>query len=300
VPTYEPPSAEVLSWVVECCGAGADVVATERLVGGITASVDRFVVRGGDGQDQRLVLRRWASVEPWTDRLVEREAQALAALEGQGVGAPRLVAADPAGDRAGVRCVLMTEVPGEVVLAPDDLDGWIDGLARTQARIHAVTPTLTTKSGGWFLPDADYGWIADGGVRRDALAAASGDAAVQASVLVHGDYQHFNVLWDRGEVSGVVDWPMAGIGRRGFDVGHCRLNLAVLFSTASAELYLDRYEEASGFVVDSRSDLRALLVWDPSWLGFIPLQVAGRATVDLNGMAERVTNTIRQSLARMG
>ena len=54
-------------------------------------------------------------------------------------------------------------------------------------------------------------------------------------VLTHGDYQHFNVLWSRGRLSALVDWTSARIAPADLDVGHCRLNLAVLFAPDVAE-----------------------------------------------------------------
>lgn len=63
-------------------------------------------------------------------------------------------------------------------------------------------------------------WLADAGLRDAALEAAAGPLAEQ-KVLVHGDYQHFNVPWSEGQLTGVVDWPNAGTGNRGSD-GHCR------------------------------------------------------------------------------
>lgn len=74
-------------------------------------------------------------------------------------------------------------------------------------------------------------------------------------MLVHGDYQHFNVLWCDDRLSGVVDWPNAATGNRGSDVGHCRLNLAVLFDARTAGDYLVMYERAAGVPLDRRADL---------------------------------------------
>jgi aminoglycoside phosphotransferase (APT) family kinase protein len=298
VPGYLPPSRTTLRWVAAVCGVGASVVTIERLVGGITADVDRIVVRGRDGRDRPVVLRRWTNLEPWTDGLVDREGLALRALAGQGVGAPEFLGSDPTGDLAGVRCVLMTEVPGRVVLAPADLGQWLDRLAVTQARIHEVSPSPAPRSVGRFDLGADFSWISDAGLRRAAAATASEDVGGGQAVFAHGDYQHFNILWTGEDLSGVVDWTEAGTGARGTDVGHCRLNLAVLFSAEAAETYLDRYEQVSGVVVDPRADLRALMCWKPSWQDFIPTQVAGRAHVDLAGMPERVEETIRRSLLR--
>ena len=141
--------------------------------------------------------------------------------------------------------------------------------------------------------------LPDRGLREAARAAASGPL-VDEEVLVHGDYQHFNVLWCDGRLSGVVDWPNAATGNRGSNVGHCRLNLAVLFDTRSAADYLVMYEDAAGVRVDRRADLRALLCFDLGWQRFIPRQVAGRAPLDVAGMPGRVAAAVRDALDGIG
>ncbi len=104
----------------------------------------------------------------------------------------------------------------------------------------------------------------------------------------------------QGRLTGVVDWPHAGTGSRGSDVGHCRLNLAVLFGPGPAADYLAAYERAAGVTVDRRADLRALLAFDFAWQRFIPRQVVGRAPLDVAGMPGRVAAAVRESLDAMG
>jgi aminoglycoside phosphotransferase (APT) family kinase protein len=118
--------------------------------------------------------------------------------------------------------------------------------------------------------------------------------------FAHGDYQHFNVLWQGGQLIGVVDWPNAATAPRGVDVGHCRLNLAVLFSADLADDYLAAYEQAAGLKVDARAELRSILNFDQSWPDFIPRQVDGRAPLDIAGMSDRVVDLVRRLVHRLG
>jgi hypothetical protein len=97
----------------------------------------------------------------------------------------------------------------------------------------------------------------------------------------------------------VVDWPYAGPGHPDQDVGHCRLNLAVLFSTEVAERFRELYEAESGRRVEPLWDLRGMMSYDDGWKNFIPIQVAGRALVDAAGMDDRVEGVIEQILLRM-
>jgi aminoglycoside phosphotransferase (APT) family kinase protein len=296
---YEPPTPTILRWVAHHVHPRARVTAVVPLPGGITADMDRVSVDSPTGLKE-VVLRRWPG-EDWTDGLVAREASALAAVRGCGVPAPRLLAMDEHGAETGVRCTLTSALTGQPDLSPADLQSWLGRLATTQAAIHAVPDHPPTRWDGWY-GDGDgipLDWLADGGLRDAAREAASGPL-VGEKVLVHGDYQHFNVLWCDDRLSGVVDWPNAATGNRGSDVGHCRLNLAVLFDAKIAGDYLVMYERAAGVRVDRRADLRALLCFDLEWQRFIPHQVAGRARLDLAGMPGRVADAIRGALDGIG
>ena len=291
--SYKPLSTVALEWATRQIGPNVEVLARERLTGGITSDVDRLVVRQ-DRREQILVLKRWAVSE---ESPVVREAEALQAAESHSLPAPRLIAVDPTGAEAGIRCLLMTAVPGEVELAPPDLSAWLQDLAAAQHRIHAVPPVLSTRHDGLMNPKTPARWLTDPGLRREALAAARTSGGEVG--FVHGDYQHFNVLWVGGRLRGVVDWSMGGVGPLGTDVGHCRLNLAVLFSADTADEYLRRYAALAG-PVDPRADLRGLLSFGRDWERFIPLQVGGRAAIDLVGMSGRVVETVRRAVDRLG
>jgi aminoglycoside phosphotransferase (APT) family kinase protein len=259
--------------------------------------MDRVTVESATGPED-VVLRRWRR-EDRAEGLVTREASALAAVRGRGVPAPVLLAMDEDGAETGVPCTLTSALTGQPDLSPADRPSWLRQLATTQAAIHAVPDLPQTRWDGWYRDDTPLDWLADRGLREAARHAASGPL-VEEKVLVHGDYQHFNVLWFEDRLSGVVDWPNAATGNRGSDVGHCRLNLAVLFDTSTAEDYLRMYERAAGVRVDRRADLRALLCFDLGWRRFIPRQVAGRVPLDVHGMPGRVAATIRTALDGIG
>ena len=291
---YTPPSTAILRWVARAVHPSARVVAIAALPGGITADMDRVTVEVPTGRLQDVVLRRWPEVD-WADGMVSREAEALTAVRGLGLPVPELIAADDDGSATGVRCTLTTALPGEPDLAPADLQSWVAQLATTQALIHTAPGTLSVRWDGWYDETEPLDWLADAGLRRAAREAASGPLADE-KVLVHGDYQHFNILWCDGRLSGVVDWPNAATGNRGSDVGHCRLNLAVLLGPEPAAAYLSAYERAAGVDVDRRADLRALLNFNLDWQRFIPHQVGGRAPLDVAGMPLRVAATIRDTM----
>jgi aminoglycoside phosphotransferase (APT) family kinase protein len=255
--------------------------------------MDRVTVDSPTGLTD-VVLRRWPD-EDWAKSMVAREAAALAAIRGGEVPAPRLLAMDENGAETGGRCTLTSALTGQPDLSPTDMRSWLNQLATTQVAIHAVPDRPQTRWDGWYRDDVALDWLTDRGLRDAAREAAAGPLA-EEKVLIHGDFQHFNVLWRDGQLSGVVDWPNAATGNRGSDVGHCRLNLAVLFDAGTAEDYLTTYERAAGVRVDRRADLRALLCFNSRWQVFVPRQVAGRAPLDVAGMPGRVAATIRIAL----
>jgi aminoglycoside phosphotransferase (APT) family kinase protein len=85
-------------------------------------------------------------------------------------------------------------------------------------------------------------------------------AQVTASpqVLTHGDYWSGNVVWRAGKLTGIVDWSGGACGPRGFDLGWCRLDLALLFDQHIADVFLAAYEVALDRTVSD------MALWD-SW-----------------------------------
>lgn len=271
---------------------GRRVVTAERLTGGITAGTYRMRM-----SDARVVvLRRWED-EADAAALVRREASALQALAGTEIPAPCLIDADPIGIDAGVPSLLMSFVPGEVDLAPADVDGRLRELAAILVAIHATG--IEARPYESWTPSTLPPWAGRDDLWVRAFETAWALPLTLPSVFLHRDFQHFNVLWRHGRVSGVVDWPSAGTGPRGIDVGHCRLNLAVLYSAEVAERFLTIYEALAGERVDPRADVTAFCSFGPDWPGFIPRQVAGRVPLDTAGMRSRVEDVLRRALRRL-
>ncbi|WP_250034737.1 phosphotransferase family protein [Paractinoplanes maris] len=159
---------------------------------------------------------------PPGDSASARKARILGLLDGLDGLAPRLIAADPAGARFGEPSVVISRLPGqaEILLAQPE------ALGRILARVHAA-PFAGT---------------------------AAGD------VLTHFDYWSGNVLYEEGQLTGVVDWSAARSAPRGFDVSWCRLDLVLLHGPGVADDFLDAYQDAAGLVVPDRPewDRRAL------------------------------------------
>jgi hypothetical protein len=66
--------------------------------------------------------------------------------------------------------------------------------------------------------------------------------------------------------TGIIDWVNACIGPAGVDVGHCRLNLALLHGVEMADQFLKSYIQVSDatFIYDPYWDLKVVFEFLPS------------------------------------
>jgi len=288
-----PKRPESLPWVEQTLGHGARVVAVRKLTGGLTSRVHELTV-DQNGRRSRYVLRSWAADhehKDWILRSIAAEGAVLAALERTDVPAPRLIGSTTEAAASGP-ALLMTRVPGRVLLMPRDRENWLRQMARLLARIHAVDATAAAGATfeSWLEPDK-LTPPADGSrpdIWRSAFALMREDRKPMHRCFIHRDYQHFNLLWSRERLTGVVDWSGACLGPPDIDVGHCRLNLTLLFSAQIADRFRELYEVEAGRIVDPYWDVHALLSYGPDWQDFLPLQIDGRAPLDTEGMTRRM------------
>src|SRR5688572_1402474 len=287
-PEARPP-AQLLAWVEQVLGGSVRVVGWRRLTGGLTSIVHRLTVER-NGSREAYVLRWWMPDREWAAwiaRAVPLETAVLAKLERSDIPAPRVIGSIT--DAAlGGPAVLMTRMPGKVHLMPRDRERWLRQMAQMLARIHTLAldgkPFESWLDGSRLSPPPD---ASRADVWREAIALVAQARAPTRSCFVHRDYQHFNMLWSRERLTGVVDWSGACIGPPEVDVGHCRLNLTVLYSADVAERFRAMYEAESGHKVDAWWDVHALLSYGPSWKQFLPIQIDGRAPLDVDGMTDR-------------
>lgn len=201
---------------------------------------------------------------------LRREVAVLRLLWPLRVPVPRIEAADPAGDLAGVACVLLREVGGEPAdcASPGFLQA---GLALRQ--VHGVVADgygpLTVSQNGLRGEDRTWagalerrtnelGAIADSGLvdagLLDQAAAAINDRrdlleAVEGSHLLHGDVTPRHVYSCDGRLTGIIDWGDAICGDPVYDLGRV-LHSAILergdvgYGFAVVNRFLDTYGDA--------------------------------------------------------
>ena len=280
-------------------GAGWRVEAHRRLTGGIGSAVHRLTLANASGDKRFLVLRQYESCDPRPP--VEREAFALDALAPTPVPAPRLIAYDAQGKSAGGHpSLLMTRERGDVFLTPADEDDWVDQMASVLATIHRLDLDAPPYE-RWttYAERPPPSSALDAALWREVKRVLSEAPPPVPQAFIHRDFQHFNMLWARERLTAVIDWTWTSHGPREVDVGHCRLNLAVLFSASLAERFLRRYEVMSGHSVDPWWDLQGLAGYSDHWQEFIPIQVAGRRPVDVAGMPQRVEEVMGAIVRRL-
>jgi Ser/Thr protein kinase RdoA (MazF antagonist) len=259
VARIEPGRA--LAWAAEAVGLPAEALTLEPMAGASSSSV--YAVRAREpGGAPELVLRlftnrRWLDEEP---DLARHEAAALQEMARIGITAPQLVAWEETSAVCGAPAVLMTRMPGRVVLRPDNLDAWLEQLAAAIRPVHdhsaAAFPwerqpysDLDTLAPPPWSPLPRLWQRAIDHLRRTS-------PPQQEMRLIHRDYHPTNVLWQGDTVSGIVDWVNACRGPVGIDIGRCRANLAVLHGVEVAERFLQIYESMAG------SDWRYEPYWD--------------------------------------
>jgi aminoglycoside phosphotransferase (APT) family kinase protein len=275
------------------------------MTGGITSAVHRLTIDHGSSR-AALVLRQYepgflAFIGSDTAAMVRHEAAILRAVHDAGLPAPEPVAAHADGrETDGHPAILMTCLPGQPDLSPADPEAWLRQIAAMAARIHDVQVAAAPLGSPTDAPDR----VIPASATRPALWEAAFAVLRQqppepATRFIHRDFQHFNLLWRHGRLTGVVDWTTSCSGPPDFDAGHCRLNLAVLFGAPWAERLRLAYEAAAGRAVDPWWDLYAVTAYNDGWRQFIPVQVAGRARVDTAGMTSRVEDLLEATLGRL-
>lgn len=202
------------------------------------------------GGHEPVVLRLMTN-EPWRTHgasLTTREGEIQRMLAPTDVPAPRSLALDATGERCGHPAHLMTLLPGVIEPRRND-DASLARLAELLASIHAVAPTIDVRSYQAWAWEAKFvvpGWASDEGLWEDAFELLRGEPPAYDPSFIHRDFQPRNVLWDRDEISGIVDWVETSTGPAWLDVAHCATNLALVHGTEVADRFADAYVTTTG------------------------------------------------------
>ena len=297
----DPLPPDTVAWVERQAGRGWRTVAARRLTGGIATATHELTLARRDAR-LRVVLRRpkdeWGPIDPHEMATQAATLEHVRAHAGDTVPCPEVLAVAGVDDTADRRtALLMRKLPGRIDLDPVDRSSWLQQQADALAAIHAVPIRPSTEKRRDEVARfrehlrtlSPPPWSAHRERWAEALEAVDAvGPPTKTRTFGHGDFQHFNLLWSRGRLTGVVDWGSGRSYPPGRDAGHNRLNLVILYGSEVAEDFRRRYESAVGRAVDPWWDLVETLVFLPSWGDTIRLQVRGRIPFAVDAMHRRV------------
>ncbi|MBS4210020.1 aminoglycoside phosphotransferase family protein [Bacillus sp. FJAT-50079] len=278
-------SVQLENWVLHSVGEEASICSIQRLFGGTSSLVHQLTLQSG-GETFDVVLRQFTNKQ-WLEEepdLALHEAESLRLASHTKLETPQLIAFDEIGREAGVPAVLMSMLEGTVVLEPENTHNWTNELAQTLVNIHQQDADEFAWSYYTYKDLAALeipNWSSLTKEWKDAFRIVKGPRPEVRNTFIHRDYHPANVLWLHHSVSGVVDWVNACRGPAGIDVGHCRLNLAMLHGVQVADHFLSAYEKhaSASFSYDPYWDLLSIIdiLFDPPEVfpGWIELGVTG-------------------------
>jgi aminoglycoside phosphotransferase (APT) family kinase protein len=290
----------LLEWAVRAAAPGAEVAEVRGLRDGGSPWLVRL---GGHGAERAVVLRVGAGEDPAPLRT---EVAALRLAAEHGLPAPRLLAADLAGDPP---LVLADLLAGSSAIPAERPPGRLRALGRAAAALHAVTvapgPELPRRDRP--IAGVDFAALRRRQPAQPLLEEAERRVAQapppEGDGLVHGDLWQGNALWVGDTLTGLVDWDYAGVGPPGVDLGSLRCDAAVCFGPEAAEDVRNGWEAAAGRPAADVAywDVVAALSTPPD-MGWFPGAIAGQGRPDLTRelLLRRRDEFLRAALGRLG
>jgi aminoglycoside phosphotransferase (APT) family kinase protein len=265
-------------WILEALGAH-DVREVRTLTFGISSDMRLVEVDG-----VKLVLRRYVNEflneGPMAIACEVKALKAARAVLGDLV--PESVAHDATGARSGWPSLIMTYLPGQPVIHGHDLRQIVEPLALLHSR---ASPHDLPPYRHWFdiARLAVPKWTKSPQIWAELIDAVGGKEPSAEHVVLHRDYHPGNLLWDKGALSGIVDWPSSCHGPRGIDVAHARGNLALVDGVGAAQQFLSAYQQlVPSYDHDPWWDIADLLSFDDDFAGVMAFTAFGaNLSIDL-------------------
>ena len=293
------PDPDLLRWAVQAAAPGAEVAE----VRGLRDGGSPWLLRLGRGGRTREVVLRVGDAGDLPGLRTEVAALTLAA--DHGLPAPRLLAAELAGERP---AVLVEQLAGSSAIPPERPPARLRALGRAAAALHRVElapgPALPWRDRP--IAIEDFAALRRRQPRPLLLAAeervAERAPAAAAGVFVHGDLWQGNALWTGDTLRGLIDWDCAGAGAPGVDLGSLRCDAAVCFGLEATDDVRAGWEEAAGRPATDLAhwDVVAALSTPPD-MGWFPGAIAGQGRPDLTRdlLVRRRDDFLRAALDRL-
>ena len=185
------------------------------------------------------------------------------------VPVPEPITADLQSAWFGRPAIVMSRLRGRPDLTPNDVGSWVGILAQTLAELHktkvddAEGAVKRPPSAETWIPPAGEAWPLTAEAVR--VIEARLPSLKSEHVLTHGDFHPANVLWQRGRISGVVDWSAARLDSRWYDLAYCRASVCLRLGPDIADRLTDAYRDIVGDSSDDLAvyDLMCVLTGEP-------------------------------------
>lgn len=239
---------DAVAWAADTLDA--EIRAVAPLPGGLTSTMLSLT----DSSGGRSVLRLMTE-EPWRGfgpELTSREQAAQRELASTPVPAPRTLGLDAEGVATEVSAHLMSRLDGRPTSGIDSQT--VKAMSEMLANIHDVRPAepfRTFQSWAWEAKWVVPAWTQHPTSWQRAFDLLATEAPAYEPTFLHRDYSHRNLLWNGGQISGVVDWVETSTGPAWLDAAHAASNLAVLVGREPAIGFLDAYAATTGSAPDS-------------------------------------------------
>lgn len=255
---------------------GSDVVSVRPLKGGMSAEMQLLELRMSSGETVQVVARTPGEyVHTLFEDPAAQEFRTLSAVSSMGLPAPK-----PLG--LGENLLLLQYLPGKPTANPSNPADFLQKMAQALANIHntdisqgnfdfllQTKPTYAPPSrelsadlrepelvaaaiaslpdqGGFRVPR-----ILQNQNRRDAKATNTG-----VTCLRHGDFWPGNLLWQDGNLTGIIDWENALLGPSIADLAISRLDVYWILGREAMETFTEAYLQINPI------DLKDLRYWD--------------------------------------
>jgi aminoglycoside phosphotransferase (APT) family kinase protein len=177
------------------------------------------------------------------------------------VPTPVVLAVDPDGTEVGAPALLMTVLEGRPRWDAKGRRHWAHELAELAAAIHDHRPDDPTafRSFATYRQDSyePPRWATDLAIWEPAMTIFHGPVPA-GTAFVHRDFHPGNILWQRRNLTGVVDWESSRIGPPDIDIGHCRVNL--LYETPDLAAHLaDAWLDVTGNAYNPWADIATII-----------------------------------------
>jgi len=256
------PLEEAVCALLEAIAPGSMLSAIHPIEGDFANDAYMVKAHSATGSGMRIVIKSYVECGQERSEKARLEFRTLEWLQDHSVPAPTPLYLDKSGALLGAPSIVTSCVPGKHIIVPSnppsDPLNWARAMAVMLAKIHSVPCNAEAQS---LLLDANSEalWFLHPGVMPDYMNAYLDGAEVWQLIhdllpdiqqvqptLVHLDYWPGNVLWDQGQITGVIDWEEAAYGDPAIDLAYCRMDMFISGMEQAADELVLAYEAEIG------------------------------------------------------